>query len=879
MKADDDRNTAQNYLLAAQTNQPVDTQAFWDLANRLIKKNSFGWARRLLDKLAELNQYPTDSKSRFVQQRALATYKDADLNRNQALSSALQILEAEFDLAATHDQETLGLVGAIYKRRWEIDGNKRHLEQSLHYYRRGFELGMAPDGHTAINAAFVQDLLAHLEEQQAAASGAASLTAQTRREDAQQIRNAVIERIQAPYQGRTGADLTTADYWPVATLAEACLGLQRYPEAKAWLAIARDIPEVGDWEYQSTARQLVSLVQIQARFRLDWDALEKSEAWQTLIDFLGHKAEALRTLYQGKLGLALSGGGFRASLYHIGVLAKMAELDLLRHVEILSCVSGGSIIGAHYYLEIRRLFNKERKPDNGVNRIEREDYLHIVENLVRDFTAGVQENPRVRILANPWTNLKMIFSPSYSRTQRLGELYEALIYKRVQDGEGEVERWLNELYIHPVDAAADFKPRRDNWTRRCKVPELVLNATTLNSGHNWQFTASWMGESPFGVDPEVDSNKRYRRLYYQDAPAAHRQVRLGTAVGASSCVPGLFEPIILQGLYENSTVRLVDGGVYDNQGVASLLEQDCNQIIISDAVGQLNTDSEPAGGALSPLLRSNSIIMHRVRGAQYADLKARRSSGLLKGFAYMHLKQGLEGEALNWVGCQEPVKEPGDKEPLTVCGVRKDIQEWLAGVRTDLDSFSDLESYALMTSGYLAAGYALQDLDGLPMQKGKPHAWTFLKVAAGMTRQQAEGEAYQRLVKHLKASSMTFFKVWKLYRPLQLTALLIGLALLVSLVYLGVTNPGLTLSESTWQGIQASLTLGNLLTTLGLIVIGILAVNLAGRMGGLAMRVTSLRETLYRILVGLGVGILGWLGAFLHLRLLDKLFKWLGRVQ
>jgi hypothetical protein len=30
------------------------------------------------------------------------------------------------------------------------------------------------------------------------------------------------------------------------------------------------------------------------------------------------------------------------------------------------------------------------------------------------------------------------------------------------------------------------------------------------------------------------------------------------------------------------------------------------------------------------------------------DLKARHSSGLLKGFAYMHLKQGLEGHVINW---------------------------------------------------------------------------------------------------------------------------------------------------------------------------------------------------------------------------------------
>ncbi|TMP28955.1 patatin, partial [Pseudoalteromonas rubra] len=50
-------------------------------------------------------------------------------------------------------------------------------------------------------------------------------------------------------------------------------------------------------------------------------------------------------IMQGKTGLALSGGGFRASLYHIGVLAALAEQDQLRHIEVISCVSGGSIIG------------------------------------------------------------------------------------------------------------------------------------------------------------------------------------------------------------------------------------------------------------------------------------------------------------------------------------------------------------------------------------------------------------------------------------------------------------------------------------------------------------------------------------------------------
>ncbi len=45
-----------------------------------------------------------------------------------------------------------------------------------------------------------------------------------------------------------------------------------------------------------------------------------------------------------KLGLALSGGGFRASLFHIGVLARLAELDQLKDIEVISTVSGGSIL-------------------------------------------------------------------------------------------------------------------------------------------------------------------------------------------------------------------------------------------------------------------------------------------------------------------------------------------------------------------------------------------------------------------------------------------------------------------------------------------------------------------------------------------------------
>lgn len=50
---------------------------------------------------------------------------------------------------------------------------------------------------------------------------------------------------------------------------------------------------------------------------------------------------------QGKrIGLALSGGGFRAAGFHLGVFRRLLEHGLLWKVDLLTCVSGGSIAGA-----------------------------------------------------------------------------------------------------------------------------------------------------------------------------------------------------------------------------------------------------------------------------------------------------------------------------------------------------------------------------------------------------------------------------------------------------------------------------------------------------------------------------------------------------
>ena len=307
-------------------------------------------------------------------------------------------------------------------------------------------------------------------------------------------------------------------------------------------------------------------------------------AEEALKVFLGQHREAVTTAYAGKVGVALSGGGFRAAFFHIGVIARLAELDMLRHVEVLSCVSGGAIVGAHYYLEVQRLLESREEWT-----LTREDYVQLVERLEKGFLAAVQTNVRMRVMGNPLSNLRALLSSRWTRTREAGRQYERHFYSQVVDSTGE-KITLEDLLIQPAGEGArdsegrpTFNPKRDNWKRRCKVPILVVNAATLNTGHNWQFTASWMGEPPAVVDEDIDPNSRLRRMYHGEAPKRWRQVSVGEAVAASACVPGLFEPLVMDGLFEDVSVELVDGGVHDNQGIASLIEQECSVMIVSDA--------------------------------------------------------------------------------------------------------------------------------------------------------------------------------------------------------------------------------------------------------------------------------------------------------
>ena len=135
-------------------------------------------------------------------------------------------------------------------------------------------------------------------------------------------------------------------------------------------------------------------------------------------------------------------------------------------------------------------------------------------------------------LTSLWANLKMAFGTRYTRSNRLGDLYEQHFYRRVADRHQGRPREMRDLLVDPAGEQRPFKPRAHNWRRRAKVPVLVLNATSLNSGHAWQFTGRWMGEPPESFDTGIDMNERYRRLWYEQAPEDALRGRLRQFVEA-----------------------------------------------------------------------------------------------------------------------------------------------------------------------------------------------------------------------------------------------------------------------------------------------------------------------------------------------------------
>lgn len=671
-----------------------------DILNE-IRKLKLQYAYKRARELIE----STDVKSPDLL-RALAEcyYKDLELHRSESFPIAIKILE-NMDLSKDDNpSETLCLLGAIYKRKWENEKNLDNLYDAIKNYEKAYTKYKNSEWYYgAINTSFLYDVLANEFKEQD------HVYAQNLQSKAIEIRENIIKEYDCDLTDRKDI------LWIKHTLAQAYLGIDDIENCKKKLKEANEIKS-DDWENHTSYKHLNILADLKNTEDRSFLNILLSNDFCASLD---------------KKGLALSGGGFRASFFHLGTLAKLAECNLLKDIEVISTVSGGSIVGVLYYLKLQQLLEGKKDCE-----ITQEDYIKLVDELINEFFEAVQTNIRNSVFySNPLKTLKYLIPFSgYSRTNRLGELYQKRIYRKYK-------KYMKDLLIIPhdwKDKNSPFRPRFNNWSRKNKVPILVINATNLNSGHNWQFQATKMGEPDYMSHMEIDKNDRFEWIRYSEENLKNefKNYQIGQAVASSSAVPVLFTPIVIKDLYQGYKLSISDGGVYDNQGFSGLLSEECDFIICSDAAKQMDNKKSSSTNAWGVNLRSIDIEMDRNRELVFEDMKKKDERGILKDFFFTHLKHDFTSHVVKQEGLGKISLSYYDK-----------FQKSISEIRTDLDRFSLTEANALMYNGYL-----LFEKEYSKNQCEQKHMWSFLEI-----KKDIENES-EKLLNDLEFAKKRFFR-------------------------------------------------------------------------------------------------------------------------
>ncbi len=350
-----------------------------------------------------------------------------------------------------------------------------------------------------------------------------------------------------------------------------------------------------------------------------------------------------------RLALCLSGGGLRATFFHLGVIRLLREASLLNRVTDVFSVSGGSIIAGHLalrwpdYVNVS-IDNSGKLRASDIRESDLRFHQAATELIIRMGLADLRGRIVRRWLLLGW------FLPRFRRTRQL-ELHLSRLYHNIQLG------------MLPENA-----------------PAFRFLTTSLTTGDCCFFSRG--GYTMLRRDGT-------RRSF----PATH--TALGRAVAASAAFPPLFPPLAIkpaeihaEGSEFNYTERLADGGVFDNTGIWALKRELADEkmepvthVIVSDASMGFDWRVRPTfAGILGRNIRASEVLMERV-----ARLEQVTNIGQTPVF-WLSLHDVIEVSASGGFQTQDR----GDQAELKF-------------VRTDLDVFSSNLIRALAMHGYEVA--------------------------------------------------------------------------------------------------------------------------------------------------------------------------------
>lgn len=368
-----------------------------------------------------------------------------------------------------------------------------------------------------------------------------------------------------------------------------------------------------------------------------------------------------------QIGLCLSGGGSRAMAFHLGCLRALHDRGLLNKVDVLSTVSGGSVIGAMYAYS-----------DDSFADFE----LRVCDALKRGFMKSIARKLFFSPILLQVLGTKLVSGTVASGAfalRRTTGLIERLFLKSSRAAgtlssrmQPPVRRWASRTTAFEAALESRLYGKRLIDSERRNDVNVVINACELRTGTAFRFGNQETGSWRFGT---LENNN----------------ATVALAVAASAAYPA-FLPAIDQmfrlvprrgGDSVDHRVILTDGGVYENLGVTCMepgrdADYSTNvfspeYIICCDAgPGQFDDTTHPYGWG-TRMQRSFETTFRQVQHGVQSRLHQCRKHDLIKGFIYSYLGQQdnrLPAVPPHLVSRDRVVNYPTDFSPMPDSDIR-----------------------------------------------------------------------------------------------------------------------------------------------------------------------------------------------------------------
>lgn len=298
----------------------------------------------------------------------------------------------------------------------------------------------------------------------------------------------------------------------------------------------------------------------------------------------------------GGTAMCLSGGGYRAMLFHVGALVRLNEMGKLQELDRISSVSGGSITAG--------VLGKNWKQLSF-------DGDGVATNLASLLIDPIRAMARVTI--DKPSILSGMLRPGRTVTQQVVRAYDRHLFH---------------------GASMQSLPNDEEG------PRFVINATSVQTGKLFRFSRPYQGDYTIGLwkDPTTS---------------------IADAVTASSAFPPYLSPHVIKpsGRWDSSTVDeapseplrkahwLTDGGVYDNLGLETAWHRH-RTLLISDGGGFLHIDAAPKRNWAQHGIRVAGIVDGQVRALRKRELIQGFQAGMRTG-TYWGERSSIEDYGLD----------------------------------------------------------------------------------------------------------------------------------------------------------------------------------------------------------------------------------------